>query len=385
MNTKQSFRFVLLAFAFFTGLLVKAEQKDTVTVYFRINESVIDEQYGDNRNALQRLDSLIAGPAVTEITVKASASPDGRDAYNRKLATKRRDALKDLIARKDSLLGERVVLIPVESPKWESILQKMDKTGTQVKDDAGVKSILGRKNMGNFEKQLTLKKGKHRDAYNYIAENMLPGERYAACIVCTVERPPVDEEKEIPPVAQEEPVREMAIPVEEVKEERFRHWALSTNLVHWAALAHNLGIEYAFDSRNTLSLSGSCAWWSWLSKQKVYRWMVGELAYHHYLQDRKEPSGAFWGIYAQTGEFELMFSSRNRKGEFSAAGISGGYRWQIGRNLFMEAEAGLAYMYVDYRHALDINHVLIRQGSDHCHRILPSRISLSLVYKLNKL
>lgn len=168
------------------------------------------------------------------------------------------------------------------------------------------------------------------------------------------------------------------------KPAKLAHWGVTTNLAHWAAAAHNIGIEYSFDGNNTIGLSGSSAWFSNKSKHKVYRWMVGEITYHHFFGKHESPQGAFYGIYAQTGEFEFMFSPKNRKGEFISSGICGGYRWQLKKQLFLEAEAGFGYMYIDYRHAKDINGVLIRQGRNYRNYVLPTRLALSLIYRFDK-
>lgn len=159
-------------------------------------------------------------------------------------------------------------------------------------------------------------------------------------------------------------------------------WHLSTNLLHWAALSWNGGIEYSLTNRQTLSLSGSCAWWSKLSDERVYRWIVGELAWHRYFSHNFRHAGFFTGLYAQTGEFELMFGSKNRKGEFVAGGLSAGYRWRFGERLSLMAELGIGYMYIDYSYAVPVDGRFIRQGRNYVHYVGPTRLGLSLVYDL---
>lgn len=231
---------------------------------------------------------------------------------------------------------------------------------------------------------------RNNSASLYRIDNILPQSRYAQCLFfadsvkCEIQTDTLEVQHSDALFASSfidkaEPVQaEVSMPLKPT------HWGITTNLLHWVTLAHNVGVEYAPNNRNTLGLSGSCAWFSNKSKHKVYRWMVGELSYHHYFRSYDALRGGFVGLYAQTGEFELMFSPRNRKGEFISAGLCGGYMWKLKEKLYLEVEAGVGYMYVDYRHAKDINGVLIRQGRNYRNYVLPSRISLTLIYRFKK-
>ena len=164
----------------------------------------------------------------------------------------------------------------------------------------------------------------------------------------------------------------------------YYRWHISTNLLYWIALAHNVSIEYDLDNKQSLSLGGACAWWSNLRKHHVYRWMVAEVAYRRYLNCASPHHGAFVGSYLQTGLFEMMFSSKNRKGEFLASGISGGYSWNAADHWSLTAEMGVGYMAAKYRYATGIDHTLIHQGNNHWRYFGPTRIALSLTYNFIK-
>ena len=165
---------------------------------------------------------------------------------------------------------------------------------------------------------------------------------------------------------------------------KLARWRVATNLLDWAALAHNAGVEYDINGCQSLSLSGECAWWSKLSRQRVYRWMAAELAYHYYFHRHARHKGFFMGAYVQTGYFELMFSKKNRQGEFSGGGISAGYRWLFRERLSLSAEVGIGYLYTDYDYALDMGGLLVRQGRNNHHYVGPSRLSLTLAFDLKK-
>lgn len=143
-------------------------------------------------------------------------------------------------------------------------------------------------------------------------------------------------------------------------------------------------MEYDLNDRQSLTLSGACAWWSKLSRQKVYRWMAGELAFHHYFTPGRRHAGFFIGAYVQTGEFELMFERKNRKGEFTGGGVCGGYRWIFRERLSLSAEAGIGYLYTDYQYALDLYGMLVRQGHNYSHYAGPTRLALTLAIDLKR-
>ncbi len=163
---------------------------------------------------------------------------------------------------------------------------------------------------------------------------------------------------------------------------RPERWRLTTNLLYWAALAHNAGLEYALNAHSYLSLRGGCAWWRKLSDNKAYRWIIGELAYMYSFNSDYYHRGWQLGGYVQTGEFELMNGPKNRKGEFTAGGLAVGYRWKIKEHSSLHAELGLGYMYIDYRYAVPMDGRLIYQGRNYVHYWGPTRVSLSWIWHL---
>lgn len=374
---------LFLAFCFFFQG-VNAEDTDTVTVHFQKNEFTIDELYRDNSSSMQHIDSILRTATINRIIINSSTSPDGKALYNKELSVKRSRALRDLIVSRCPGIESRIVEKSAYNQTWNDILPEIETHSLYLHDYQSTLLILCDEQKDDFAKQQKLKTGIYSDNYVYIAEKILPQSRYAECIFYIA--PPMHEEsKDEILVYDVDTLKENTIDIVEpvpVKSLKSYRWNITTNLMHWAVLAHNVGVEYEMNRKNTIGISGSCAWFSNKSRHRVYRWMVGELAYHHYFRKYDVPKGAFIGAFAQIGEFEMMFSPRNRKGEFYSGGVCGGYRWHLKKEWFMEAEAGVGYMHIDYRHALDINGVLIRQGKDNCNYLLPSRISLSLIYRL---
>ncbi len=240
-------------------------------------------------------------------------------------------------------------------------------------------------------KQSLLRSSCGGKVFRYIADNHLASLRYSSCSIYfhTLPRIEIDTTETAVSSTPATKADSVVIPDEpaedtvalSVKPDR---WRISTNLLYWAVLAHNAGVEYSIDEHSYLSLNGGCAWWRNLSDKKAWRWIVGELAYMRNFSPNKDNCGWQAGVYTQTGEFELMNGNTNRKGEFTSLGLSAGYRWKIKEHSALHAEVGLGYMYIDYRYAVPMSGRLIYQGRNYVHYWGPTRASLSWVWYLNR-
>lgn len=365
------------------------KDRDTICIYFEVDSHSLDTSFGRNKEQLARLDSLMRQVAIDSILIVASVSPDGKLRYNEQLAKQRERALSCFIKERLPLCPATKVTSALCHVTWDNVLEKVRQDSLFPRRTAVIR-ILEDRETGTFQKQQRLKLIGKGIPYRRMAKEWLPQERFAKCIVylqrkdsCTVDvtgewKPVLPPPPPLPPLPADTPGTFLP----DKPGSRPSRWRAMTNLAYWAALAHNAGIEYAVSDRQTVSLGGACAWWSKLERQRVYRWMAGELVFHHYLRPARSyrHSGFFAGAYLQTGEFELMFGQKNRKGEFSAAGICGGYRQLLGDRFALHAEAGIGYMYIDYLYAASINGKLIRQGHNYAHYVGPTRLSLSIVY-----
>lgn len=156
---------------------------------------------------------------------------------------------------------------------------------------------------------------------------------------------------------------------------------ISTNLPYWAALAPNGGLEIEINDRNNLSISYSGAWWSHLRHQKVYRIIIGELGWQHYLAPQCGGHNIGWygSVYANVGLYEIMFSPIDKKGEYWGGAATWGYRWQISKKFSISAEAGIGSCYTKYRYARYQDEDLILKGRIRKWCVFP-RVGVNLVY-----
>lgn len=357
---------------------------DTVRIYFDTDQSRIDTAMADNAAQLKHLRQTLNKIRPDTLTILSSTSPDGGEKHNSALARQRTRSLINHINK----------LCPTPSrhykekdiiTRWDVIADRI-RTDDSLPDKEHIVGLLSSPQATALEKQKQLKGFKHGIPYRYIARKYFPPLRYSLCILPRTLRtesyPAIGIQAVEPSVTMKPQPLDTILPAPAAG--RPARWRISTNLLYWAGLAHNAGVEYDLNDRQSLTLSGACAWWSKLSRQKVYRWMAGELAFHHYFTPGRRHAGFFIGAYVQTGEFELMFGRKNRKGEFTGGGVCGGYRWIFRERLSLSAEAGIGYLYTDYQYALDLYGMLVRQGHNYSHYAGPTRLALTLAIDLKR-
>ena len=102
-----------------------AVANDTIrraVIYFDANEAKVDLSYKDNNQAITILDSLLLGNLntkyITALNVKTFVSPDGDESYNRSLAARRNDSIKEFLQRYNSDVSVDKIHFFSEGEDW---------------------------------------------------------------------------------------------------------------------------------------------------------------------------------------------------------------------------------------------------------------------------
>ena len=257
------------------------------TIYYRTASARLELPYMDNDRHLAALGdsirSLGGDPAVVlrRILIQASASPDGNTKYNKELARKRGEDLRDYL--KDNLsLPDSIFALQPQGEGWSELAEKLGRTDAPWRDKAIAiirdtpewvvregKVVDGRK-----RQLMNLAGGR---AWQYMKENLFDSLRSGALVVCEMER--IERVKPKPESAQAElkPAPEQAvdnvmnpddtvdtagkelettatlynkedetIPQDNTNEEMEKrpfYMAVKTNLLYDAALVPNVGLE----------------------------------------------------------------------------------------------------------------------------------------------
>lgn len=375
----------LLFLSISLGLSVQENGKRNFIIRFDQNKYTIDLSNERNHSQLNSLDSILHSlssiSALDSIIVIASSSPDGVLLKNEQLSVQRGSSAVSFLQNRYPDFKNIPINVYYSSILWEHVLRQ-SLADPQLPFKEEVLSILRDQRLSSLQKQDRLKALHNGIPYQYIANFYLPELRYAICQFYFNLSPDPLVKVTLTLPAKPIPTADMQkVPVKVRRQ--YSKWRITTNLLYWAALAHNGGIEYAVNDRYYFSLNGACAWWSKRSDYKAYRWIVGELAFNYCFKPQSDQCGPLAGIYIQTGEFEFMNGPKNRKGEFTGLGLSGGYRWKLNDRLYLNADIGIGYMYIDHRHAVPIEGRLIYQGHNYSHYFGPTKAAVSLIFSLN--
>ena len=158
---------------------------------------------------------------------------------------------------------------------------------------------------------------------------------------------------------RETPVTEPAVTEVPQKTTGIRHFSIRTDLLRWATLTPDLGIEWRINRHVGIAVNGSWTSWSWNGKDRRYalwevapevRWYLG-----------KEKRGYIGAMY-KAGEFNYKFSGTGRQGDLMGGGITGGYQLRLNRTLALDFSLGLGCLHAGYDKYTVIDGVRVRRG-----------------------
>lgn len=136
---------------------------------------------------------------------------------------------------------------------------------------------------------------------------------------------------------------------------------MRANLLRWATLTPDLGLEWHISDRWSLGVGGSWTSWSWNDKQRRYAlWEVTPEVRYYIGKERR----GYLGVMFKAGAFNYKFSETGRQGDLLGGGLTGGYILPIGKRLSLDFSLGLGYLNADCEKYMVIDGVRVRQGSE---------------------
>ena len=121
--------------------------------------------------------------------------------------------------------------------------------------------------------------------------------------------------------------------------------ALSSNLLSWATLAPNIGVEIYIGKKLSIAADGSYGMWNYShTHSSMQTWSVGGEA-RYWLQTRQYGfRRTYIGLSVRGGEYDHYNCSDGHRGEALLAGLIAGYRFTLPGNWFFDAGLGLGYL-----------------------------------------
>lgn len=163
------------------------------------------------------------------------------------------------------------------------------------------------------------------------------------------------------------------------KEPEQYHVALRANLLRWATLTPDLGVEWRISRNVGITVNGSWTSWSWNDKDRRYAiWeVIPEVRY--YIGEQK---AWYVGAMFKTGQFNYKLSGTGKQGDLMGGGITGGYQLRLNKALSMDFNLGLGYLNADYEKYKVIDGVRVRQGKESKNWWGPVSAGVTLVWTI---
>lgn len=158
-------------------------------------------------------------------------------------------------------------------------------------------------------------------------------------------------------------------------------FALRANLLRWATLTPDLGLEWRISRNIGILVNGTWTSWSWDNKNRRYAfWKVSPEVRYYIGKEKRGYLGAMYHF----GEFNYKLGDTGKQGDYQGGGITGGWLLPLNRSLSLDFHAALGYTYADYDKYNVTEGVRVRQGSDSKNYWGINQLGVTLVWKFLK-
>ena len=157
------------------------------------------------------------------------------------------------------------------------------------------------------------------------------------------------------------------------------HLSLRANLLRWATLTPDLGVEWRICPSWSIAVNGSWTSWTWSDKDRRYAlWEVApEIRY--YMGEKK---AWYLGAMFKAGQFNYKLSETGKQGDLMGGGITAGYQLRLNKALALDFNLGLGYLNADFEKYEVIDGVRVRCGNETKNWCGPINAGVTLVWKL---
>ena len=157
------------------------------------------------------------------------------------------------------------------------------------------------------------------------------------------------------------------------------HLSLRANLLRWATLTPDLGVEWRICPSWGIAVNGSWTSWTWSDKDRRYAlWEVApEVRY--YMGEKK---AWYLGALFKAGQFNYKLSETGKQGDLMGGGITAGHQLRLNKALALDFNLGLGYLNADFEKYEVIDDVRVRHGNETKDWWVPINAGVTLVWKL---
>ena len=399
--------FIFLALAMQTAAAQENDKKE-VCIGFRVGSSLLDPKFENNEASLNdviqflnevRNDTTIE---LTQVTFCGSASPEGGNKLNRKLA-QRRCANMEQYVRQRIMLPEDIIKRQEWSDAWQKLAIYVENSDMPNKKEVLHELLETPEYTYNKYGALVDSRKKrlmdmnYGRTWNYMLDKFFPSVRNASAILVTIrkknepapqpEPQPVPEEPKQPePVVQPEPIVDTKQPA---------YFAIKTNMLYDALLVPNVGVEFSLGKRWSVAADWMYGWWSRNKSHRYWRVYGGGLTVRKYFGAKaaeKPLQGHHIGINAQMLTYDIEFGGKGYMGGKPGGtlwdrmnytiGAEYGYSMPVARRLNIDFSLAAGYMGGRYYEYTPLDGHYVWQATKNRKWIGPTKVEVSLVWLL---
>ena len=155
--------------------------------------------------------------------------------------------------------------------------------------------------------------------------------------------------------------------------------SLRANLLRWATLTPDLGLEWRISPSWGILVTGS--WPSWWGNDKARRYALWEVMPEVRWYMGKEKRGYLGAMY-KAGQFNYKFSATGKQGDLMGGGITGGYQLRLNDALSLDFSVAVGCLHADYEKYTVIDGVRVRRGTETKNWWGPVNAGVTLVWKI---
>lgn len=321
-------------------------------VHFRINESSLDENYNNNKVALnqltQRISEIISTQEykISKISITGYASPDGPIRINQPLSEKRAEALRQYVLQHTNVPAS-LIEAHGAGENWKELRIMIEKSDLNLKEK--ILDIIDQSSMGK-EPNKALKE-LPGNTYRIILEQFYPRLRNASTIqlLRKIKRPQttIIVETEKPEQQTDTIVQRHKSQQTFIAKSHTPFMGIKTNLAYWAMLiTPNIELEWYFGRQFSFSVEGVYRWYNDdLAKGNNLRIAYVSPELRYYLRNDHTWEGHYVGLYGQYGEYDIKFGDTGHQGRGRGLGVSYGYVFQFKRFKHLFFDLGISAGY----------------------------------------
>lgn len=376
------------------GMSAQSVKQDSVRVYFRQGQSVVDLHYRDNALNFARLSELYRLYAnrseywLKGIRIVSSASPEGSFRLNQRLSEKRADAVLQFLKLHSELDSTLLKVNPL-GEDWQGLRHWIESMPGVPERDAVLRSLDAYPH--GQEGEWDLKRIAGGEAYRYLYKHIYPLLRQTHVVFDVRTLPPCPD----PVYTLEHPTIYSAplvrLPMEVVREDSTFTFAVKSNLLYDAVTALNVEVEVPIRNHWSVMVEHVFPWWETGNKYCLQLLETGVEGRYWFSDNRwhsQKLQGHFAGAYAMSGKYDFQWDrDLCYQGRFWSAGVTYGYTKKISRLFRLELSASLGYLSTKYQHyqpSVDYEQLYgDLEGKRKISYIGPTKLKVSLVMPIH--